>query len=83
MKEIHTEIEINAPAETVWRVLTDFAAYPESELPFVFVEEVVRDLLQLIQLRRIHTDVEKKLVSKRNWCQFIFLRQNELTPIVL
>jgi uncharacterized protein YndB with AHSA1/START domain len=29
MKEIHTEIEINASAEKVWRVLTDFAAYSE------------------------------------------------------
>jgi uncharacterized protein YndB with AHSA1/START domain len=27
MKEIHTEIEINAPAEKVWRVLTNRAAY--------------------------------------------------------
>jgi hypothetical protein len=34
MKEIHTEIEINAPDESVWRVLTDFAAYPEWN-PFV------------------------------------------------
>ena len=34
MKEIHTEIEINAPAEKVWQVLTDFAAYPEWN-PFV------------------------------------------------
>ena len=34
MKEIHTEIEINAPAEKVWRVLTDFAAYPDWN-PFV------------------------------------------------
>ncbi len=34
MKEIHTEIEINASAEKVWRVLTDFAAYPEWN-PFV------------------------------------------------
>ena len=34
MKEIHTEIEINAPTEEVWRVLTDFAAYPEWN-PFV------------------------------------------------
>jgi uncharacterized protein YndB with AHSA1/START domain len=34
MKEIHTEIEIDAPAEKVWRVLTDFAAYPEWN-PFV------------------------------------------------
>jgi hypothetical protein len=34
MKEIHTEIEINAPAKTVWRALTDFAAYPEWN-PFV------------------------------------------------
>lgn len=29
MKDIHTEIEIHAPAEKVWRVLTDLAAYPE------------------------------------------------------
>lgn len=29
MKEIHTEIEINASAERVWQVLTDFPALPE------------------------------------------------------
>ncbi len=34
MKEIHTEVEINAPAERVWRMLTDFRAYPEWN-PFV------------------------------------------------
>jgi hypothetical protein len=34
MKELHTEIEINASAERVWRVLTDFAAYPKWN-PFV------------------------------------------------
>jgi Polyketide cyclase / dehydrase and lipid transport len=34
MKEIHTEIEINAPGESVWRALTDFAAYPEWN-PFI------------------------------------------------
>ena len=34
MKELHTEIEINAPAEKVWQVLTDFAAYPDWN-PFV------------------------------------------------
>lgn len=27
-RELNTEIEINAPAERVWKVLTDFAAYP-------------------------------------------------------
>jgi hypothetical protein len=34
MKEIHTEIEINAPADKVWRVLTTFADFPEWN-PFV------------------------------------------------
>ena len=29
MKELHSEIEIEAPAERVWHVLTDFAAFPE------------------------------------------------------
>ena len=29
MSDIHTSIEIDAPAETVWSVLTDFGAYPE------------------------------------------------------
>ena len=29
MKELRSEIEVEASAERVWRVLTDFAAYPE------------------------------------------------------
>jgi len=29
MKELHSEIEIQAPAERVWQVLTDFDAFPE------------------------------------------------------
>ncbi len=38
MKEIHTEIEINSSGEEVWRVLTDFAAYPKWN-PFVRLVE--------------------------------------------
>jgi hypothetical protein len=34
MKEIQTEIEINASGEKVWQVLTNFAVYPEWN-PFV------------------------------------------------
>ena len=29
MSDIHTKIDIDAPADTVWSVLTDFRAYPE------------------------------------------------------
>jgi hypothetical protein len=34
VKEIRTEIEINAPPERVWRQLTDFAAFPKWN-PFI------------------------------------------------
>ena len=34
MSELRTEIEIDAPPERVWQVLTDFGAYPEWN-PFV------------------------------------------------
>jgi len=34
MKELHAEIEIDAPAERVWRLLTDFASYPRWN-PFI------------------------------------------------
>jgi hypothetical protein len=34
MKELHTEIEIDAPAERVWRLLTDFTSYPQWN-PFI------------------------------------------------
>jgi uncharacterized protein YndB with AHSA1/START domain len=33
-KELHTEIDINAPAERVWQLLTDFDSYPEWN-PFI------------------------------------------------
>src|SRR5712692_5369512 len=34
MNELHTEVEIAAPAEKVWQILTDFAKYPEWN-PFI------------------------------------------------
>jgi hypothetical protein len=34
MKEIHTEIEIEASAEQVWQILTDFASFPQWN-PFI------------------------------------------------
>jgi hypothetical protein len=34
MKQLHTEIEIDAPAKHVWELLTDFASYPQCN-PFI------------------------------------------------
>ncbi|MEE8605554.1 MAG: SRPBCC family protein [Candidatus Aminicenantaceae bacterium] len=34
MKEIHTEVEIHAPSEHVWQILTDFRSFPEWN-PFI------------------------------------------------
>jgi hypothetical protein len=34
MKELHSEIEIDAPAERVWHLLIDFASYPQWN-PFI------------------------------------------------
>ena len=34
MKELHSQIEIDAPAERVWHLLTDFASYPQWN-PFI------------------------------------------------
>ena len=34
MKDLHSEIEIDAPAERVWHLLTDFAFYPQWN-PFI------------------------------------------------
>ena len=34
MKELHSEIEIYAPAERVWRLITDFPSYPDWN-PFI------------------------------------------------
>ncbi len=34
MNELRTEIEINAPPERVWRLLTDFARFPQWN-PFI------------------------------------------------
>ena len=41
MSDIHTSVEIDAPAETVWSVLTDFEAYPEWN-PYTRIEGVPR-----------------------------------------
>jgi hypothetical protein len=38
MREISTEIEIDAPAARVWQVLTDFAAFPDWN-PFMTIAE--------------------------------------------
>ena len=34
MKELHSQIDINASAELVWQLLTDFASYPQWN-PFI------------------------------------------------
>ncbi|MBU4536301.1 MAG: SRPBCC domain-containing protein [Euryarchaeota archaeon] len=40
MKEIYTEIEINAPAKVVWDILTDFDHYPQWN---PFIQEISGD----------------------------------------
>ncbi|HYV52857.1 MAG TPA: SRPBCC domain-containing protein [Candidatus Eisenbacteria bacterium] len=42
MKEINTEIEINAPPEKVWRVITDFTHFPDWN---PFIREIVGTLI--------------------------------------
>ena len=42
MKEINTEIEINAPAEKVWQVLTDFTHFPDWN---PFIREIIGRLI--------------------------------------
>ena len=37
MKELKTEIIINAPVESVWKVFTDFARYPDWN-PFIHID---------------------------------------------
>ena len=37
-RELNTQIDIDAPVERVWSVLTDFAAYPEWN-PFILSAE--------------------------------------------
>jgi uncharacterized protein YndB with AHSA1/START domain len=41
VKEVFSEVEIQAPAERIWQVLTDFASYPEWNLfvPDLFSEK--------------------------------------------
>ncbi len=34
MKQLHSEIDIDAPAKHVWELLTDFASYPQWN-PFI------------------------------------------------
>ena len=41
IRKIHTEIEIEAPADRVWQELTDFAAFPDWN---PFIESVEGDL---------------------------------------
>jgi hypothetical protein len=43
MKELHTEIEIEAPAERVWQILTDFKEYPRWNPFLVSVDGEARE----------------------------------------
>lgn len=47
MKEIYSEIEINAPASTVWEILTDFENFPHWN---PFIKELSGDLQEGSQI---------------------------------
>lgn len=47
MREVRTTIEINAPPERVWEMLTDFDAYPEWN---PFIQRIAGDLRERAQL---------------------------------
>lgn len=52
MRVIHTEIEIEAPPAAVWRVLTDFGAYPEWN-PFITGAEGTLAVGEILTLRMV------------------------------
>ena len=61
MKEIRTEIIINAPQEKVWQILTDFAAYPEWN-PFII--EIIGEAAVEAKLKTTMRSGDKDRVFK-------------------
>jgi len=58
MKELNTEIEIESSAEKVWKILTDFASYPEWN---PFITKMKGDLRNGAKLEmHLHIPNEKK-----------------------
>ena len=58
MKDVSTEIEIEAPAEKVWKILTDFVSYPEWN---PFITKMKGDLRNGANLEmHLHIPGEKK-----------------------
>lgn len=65
MKSIHTEIEIKAPVDKVWSILTDFEKYPEWN---PFIKSIQGDIRVGSQFKAIIQLPESKAMTFKPKC---------------
>jgi len=77
MKELHSEIEINASVERVWDILTDFASYPQWN-PFVRSISGELKVGERLEVRLEPPDSRGILCGQRSWERFTIAEREEL-----